>query len=163
MTTVTPGIDGFRTPRATCLLAPNPSPMTLDGTNTWLIAEPGSSSAVVVDPGPDDEGHLRRVHAAAVAGDRRVAKILLTHGHPDHSAGAARFAALTGAVSSVLIDLVHEAYLGDAEARAFLMRENPAAARAIAARLDAARRQGWWHPRKNDIDASLAPLLAEAT
>ena len=33
------GIDGFRTPRATCLLAPNPSPMTLDGTNTWLIAE----------------------------------------------------------------------------------------------------------------------------
>ena len=97
VTTVTPGIDGFRTPRATCLLAPNPSPMTLDGTNTWLIAEPGSSSVVVVDPGPDDEGHLRRVHAAAVAGDRRVAKILLTHGHPDHSAGAARFAALTGA------------------------------------------------------------------
>jgi glyoxylase-like metal-dependent hydrolase (beta-lactamase superfamily II) len=97
VTTVTPGIDGFRTPRATCLLAPNPSPMTLDGTNTWLIAEPGSSSVVAVDPGPDDESHLRRVHAAAVAGDRRVAKILLTHGHPDHSAGAARFAALTGA------------------------------------------------------------------
>ncbi len=90
-------IDGFRTPRATCLLAPNPSPMTLDGTNTWLIAEPGSPSVVVVDPGPDDEGHLRRVHAEAVAGDRRVAKILLTHGHPDHSAGAARLAALTGA------------------------------------------------------------------
>ena len=65
------GIDRFRTPRATCLLAPNPSPMTLDGTNTWLIAEPGSSSVVVVDPGPDDAGHLRRVHAAAVAGDRR--------------------------------------------------------------------------------------------
>jgi glyoxylase-like metal-dependent hydrolase (beta-lactamase superfamily II) len=92
-----PGIDGFRTPRATCLLAPNPSPMTLDGTNTWLIAEPGSASVVVVDPGPQDEGHLRRVHAEAVAGDRRVAAILLTHGHPDHSAGAARLAELTGA------------------------------------------------------------------
>jgi glyoxylase-like metal-dependent hydrolase (beta-lactamase superfamily II) len=90
-------IDGFRTPRATCLLAPNPSPMTLDGTNTWVIAEPGSASVVVVDPGPGDEGHLRRVHAEAVAGDRRVAAILLTHGHPDHSAGAARFAELTGA------------------------------------------------------------------
>jgi glyoxylase-like metal-dependent hydrolase (beta-lactamase superfamily II) len=90
-------IDGFRTPRATCLLAPNPSPMTLDGTNTWLIAEPGSPSVVVVDPGPDDEGHLRRVHAEAVAGGRRLAKILLTHGHLDHSAGAARLAALTGA------------------------------------------------------------------
>ena len=91
------GIDGFRTRRATCLLAPNPSPMTLDGTNTWLIAEPDSPSVVVVDPGPDDEGHLRRVHAAAVAGDRRVATILLTHGHPDHSAGAARLAELAGA------------------------------------------------------------------
>ena len=97
MTAPTPGIDGFRTPRATCLLAPNPSPMTLDGTNTWLIAEPGSSSVVVVDPGPGDEGHLRRVRAEAVAGDRRVAGILLTHGHPDHSQGAARLAALTGA------------------------------------------------------------------
>ena len=97
MTAPASGIDGFSTERATCLLAPNPSPMTLDGTNTWLIAEPGSSAVVVVDPGPDDEGHLGRVHAAAIAGDRRVAKILLTHGHLDHSAGAARFAALTGA------------------------------------------------------------------
>jgi glyoxylase-like metal-dependent hydrolase (beta-lactamase superfamily II) len=90
-------VDGFRTPRATCLLAPNPSPMTLDGTNTWLIAEPGSSSVVVVDPGPDDEGHLARVLAEAVAGDQQVARILLTHGHLDHSAGAARLAELTGA------------------------------------------------------------------
>jgi glyoxylase-like metal-dependent hydrolase (beta-lactamase superfamily II) len=97
VTTPAPGIDGYRTTRAACLLAPNPSPMTLDGTNTWLIAEPGSSAVVVMDPGPDDEDHLRRVHAAAVAGDRRVARILLTHGHPDHSEGAARFAALTGA------------------------------------------------------------------
>ena len=90
-------IDGFRTPRATCLLAPNPSPLTLDGTNTWLIAEPGSSSVVVIDPGPDDAGHLRRVYAEATAGDRRVARIVLTHGHPDHAGGAARFAELTGA------------------------------------------------------------------
>jgi len=97
MTEVLMGIDGFRSPRATCLLAPNPSPMTLDGTNTWLIAEPGSSSVVVVDPGPDDEGHLRRVQAEAAAGDRQVARILLTHGHPDHSAGATRLAGLTGA------------------------------------------------------------------
>ncbi len=90
-------IDGFSTSRAACLLAPNPSPLTLEGTNTWLIAEPGSSSVVVVDPGPDDEGHLRRVHAEAVAGDRRVTTIVLTHGHPDHSAGAARLAELSGA------------------------------------------------------------------
>jgi glyoxylase-like metal-dependent hydrolase (beta-lactamase superfamily II) len=76
--------------------------MTLDGTNTWVIAEPGSPAAVVVDPGPDDEGHLRRVLAAATAGDRRVAQIVLTHGHLDHSAGAARFAELTGAPVAAL-------------------------------------------------------------
>ncbi len=85
------------TERAACVLAPNPSPMTLDGTNTWVIAEPGSSSVLVVDPGPDDEGHLRRVLSVACAGDRRVTRIVLTHGHLDHSAGAARFAGLTGA------------------------------------------------------------------
>jgi glyoxylase-like metal-dependent hydrolase (beta-lactamase superfamily II) len=89
--------DGMGTTRAWCVLAPNPSPVTLDGTNTWVIAEPGSSTSVVVDPGPDDEGHLRRVLELASAQDRRVAQIVLTHGHLDHSAGAARFAELSGA------------------------------------------------------------------
>jgi glyoxylase-like metal-dependent hydrolase (beta-lactamase superfamily II) len=95
-------IDGSGTERAYCVLAPNPSPMTLDGTNTWIIAEPGSSSVVVVDPGPDDEGHLRRVLAAAQAGGRRVAQIVLTHGHDDHSGGAVRFAELSGAPVAAL-------------------------------------------------------------
>jgi glyoxylase-like metal-dependent hydrolase (beta-lactamase superfamily II) len=79
------------------VLAPNPSPMTLDGTNTWLIAEPGSSAAVVVDPGPDDDGHLRRICSVAEQAGQRIAAIVLTHGHPDHSAGARGLAALTGA------------------------------------------------------------------
>ena len=90
-------IDGSGTARARCVLAPNPSLMTLDGTNTWLIAEPGSAAAVAVDPGPDDEGHLQRVLAVAAQAGQRVALILLTHGHSDHSAGARRLAALTGA------------------------------------------------------------------
>jgi glyoxylase-like metal-dependent hydrolase (beta-lactamase superfamily II) len=90
-------VSGMGTGRAWCVLAPNPSPMTLDGTNTWVIADPGSSSVLVVDPGPDDEDHLRRVLDVASAGGRRVAQIVLTHGHLDHSAGAARFAELTGA------------------------------------------------------------------
>ena len=96
------GIDGSGTERARCVLAPNPSPMTLDGTNTWLIAEPASSSVLVVDPGPDEEGHLRRVLDVAYAGDRRVTQIVLTHGHPDHSAGAVRFAEMSGATVGAL-------------------------------------------------------------
>jgi cobaltochelatase CobN len=71
------------------------------------------------------------------------------------------FAQTTGAVASELIDLVHDAYLGDPAVREFLLRENSAAARTIAERLDAARRNGWWHPRRNDID--LRPIIAEST
>ncbi|HEX6522740.1 MAG TPA: MBL fold metallo-hydrolase [Streptosporangiaceae bacterium] len=97
-------IDGFRTARAACVLAPNPSPMTLEGTNTWIIGEPGSSSVVVIDPGPLHEEHLRRVLAAAVAEDRHVALIVLTHGHPDHAEGAARFAELSGGAPVRAVD-----------------------------------------------------------
>jgi glyoxylase-like metal-dependent hydrolase (beta-lactamase superfamily II) len=82
--------------RAVCVLAPNPSPMTLDGTNTWLLAEPGSSSCVVVDPGPDDAGHLAAVGTAAADAGVRIALVLLTHGHPDHAEGARRFATDAG-------------------------------------------------------------------
>lgn len=78
---------------AAVLLADNPSPMTLDGTNTWLLRSPGSGSCLVIDPGPDDPAHLNAVAAAAGS----VAEILLTHGHPDHASGAAAFRDLTGA------------------------------------------------------------------
>jgi glyoxylase-like metal-dependent hydrolase (beta-lactamase superfamily II) len=70
--------------------------MTLDGTNTWILSEPGSELAVVVDPGPLDEGHLRNVVDRAEKAGKRVALTLLTHGHPDHAEGAVRFAGLTG-------------------------------------------------------------------
>ena len=91
------GIDGSGTERVQCLLAPNPSLMTLDGTNTWLVAEPGSAAVIVVDPGPDDEGHLQRIRAVVADRGQRVAGIVLTHRHIDHSAGAPRLAELTGA------------------------------------------------------------------
>jgi glyoxylase-like metal-dependent hydrolase (beta-lactamase superfamily II) len=90
-------IDGSGSSRATCVLAPNPSLMTLDGTNTWLIAEPGSETAIVIDPGPDDDGHLKRVCEVAAGRGQRVVDIVLTHRHPDHSAGAPRLHELTGA------------------------------------------------------------------
>ena len=70
--------------------------MTLEGTNTWVLREPGSELAVVVDPGPQDEGHLGRVLAAVHSTGARVAEVLLTHGHLDHSEGAVRFAELCG-------------------------------------------------------------------
>jgi glyoxylase-like metal-dependent hydrolase (beta-lactamase superfamily II) len=70
--------------------------MTLDGTNTWLIAAPGADQGIVIDPGPDDEQHLTTVLEAAQERGVRVVSTLLTHGHLDHSAGARRFAELTG-------------------------------------------------------------------
>lgn len=80
------------TARATRLLAPNPGPMTLDGTNTWVLREPGADASVVVDPGPLHEEHL-----ADVAALGPVQLIVLTHGHHDHAEGAQRLRELTGA------------------------------------------------------------------
>ncbi|TWD16285.1 glyoxylase-like metal-dependent hydrolase (beta-lactamase superfamily II) [Streptomyces sp. T12] len=88
-------LTGPATARAVNVLAPNPSAMTLDGTNTWILSEPDSDLAVVVDPGPLDDGHLRHVIGTAEQAGKRVALTLLTHGHPDHAEGAARFAELT--------------------------------------------------------------------
>ena len=78
--------------RARCLLAPNPNIMTLDGTNTWVLREPGAERSVVVDPGPDIPAHLDALAAAAGP----VAVVLLTHGHLDHSEAARSFAARMG-------------------------------------------------------------------
>ncbi len=72
------------------------------------------------------------------------------------------FAETTDAVAGELFDLLYEAYVADADVRGFLLRENPQAAAVIATRLDAARRRGFWHPRRNDVDVGLAALRAEA-
>jgi len=66
--------------------------MTLEGTNTWILREPGVDGCVVIDPGPLHEDHLR-----AVAAMGPVQLIVLTHGHPDHAEGAVRLHELTGA------------------------------------------------------------------
>jgi glyoxylase-like metal-dependent hydrolase (beta-lactamase superfamily II) len=92
--------------RATCVLAPNPGIMTLDGTNTWVLKEHADTRAVVVDPGPLDQGHLDRV--VEVAG--RVGVVLLTHGHLDHSEAARTFGEMVGAPVRAL-DPAHR--LGD--------------------------------------------------
>lgn len=74
------------------VLAPNPSPFTYTGTQSYLV---GVSDVAVIDPGPDDDAHIDAL-VAAIAG-RRVAAILCTHTHRDHSPAAAPLAALTGA------------------------------------------------------------------
>lgn len=89
-------VSGAVTPRAINVLAPNPSAMTLDGTNTWIVSEPDSEHAAVIDPGPLDEAHLRQVVRIAQEAGKRITLTLLTHGHPDHAEGAGRFAELTG-------------------------------------------------------------------
>jgi glyoxylase-like metal-dependent hydrolase (beta-lactamase superfamily II) len=67
------------------VLAPNPGPFTLEGTNTWIV---GEDPSVVIDPGPDDAGHILAVLEEAGS----VGTVLLTHRHPDHAPGAARLA-----------------------------------------------------------------------
>jgi glyoxylase-like metal-dependent hydrolase (beta-lactamase superfamily II) len=64
--------------------APNPSPLTLDGTNTYVVG------AWVVDPGPADAGHLETVRRAAADG---IEGVVLTHGHTDHAEGAPQLGA----------------------------------------------------------------------
>ena len=66
--------------------------MTLDGTNTWVLREPGASQVVVVDPGPIEDGHLGRL--VSELGD--VGLVLLTHHHYDHAEVAHEFARSQG-------------------------------------------------------------------
>jgi len=75
------------------VLAPNASPFTFTGTQTYLVG--GADGLAVIDPGPDDPDHIAAL-VAAIAG-RSVVAICCTHTHRDHSPGAAPLAALTGA------------------------------------------------------------------
>jgi glyoxylase-like metal-dependent hydrolase (beta-lactamase superfamily II) len=80
----------------TLVRAPNASAMTLQGTNSYLL-DCGGGDGLVIDPGPNIESHLQALIDAAKAKALRIRVIALTHGHPDHSAGASRLAEMTGA------------------------------------------------------------------
>lgn len=73
--------------------APNASPMTFSGTNSYLV---GTGAVALIDPGPADPGHLAAILAALGPGER-ISHILVTHAHRDHSALAPAAAAATGA------------------------------------------------------------------
>ncbi len=82
--------------RVALLRAPNPSAMTLDGTNTWLLAS-RNGEAICIDPGPAIPAHVDRIVAYLRENALRLRSILLTHGHPDHAPAAPLLAAATGA------------------------------------------------------------------
>lgn len=73
------------------ILAPNPGPMTLEGTNSYALSAAGSPGCVIVDPGPDDAGHVATLAALSPE------LILITHHHADHTAASAELHRLTGA------------------------------------------------------------------
>ena len=73
---------GRSTDTASVLLADNPGLLTLEGTNTWVLRGPGSDELVIVDPGPDDDEHIARVAALG-----RIALVLISHRHADHTDG----------------------------------------------------------------------------
>ncbi len=75
------------------ILAPNPSPMTWRGTNTYLL---GNTELAVIDPGPDDPAHLQAILGACQPG-QRISHIIVTHAHVDHSALARPLSDATGA------------------------------------------------------------------
>ena len=77
------------------VLAPNPSPYTFTGTQTYVVGEAHGPDCAVIDPGPNEAEHIDAI-IAAVAG-RKVLAIICTHTHRDHSPAAAPLAALTGA------------------------------------------------------------------
>ncbi|MBB5221944.1 hydroxyacylglutathione hydrolase [Amaricoccus macauensis] len=86
------GVAEHLAPGLRVVTAPNGGPMTFTGTRSYVV---GEREVAVIDPGPDDPRHLDAL-AAAIAGER-VAAVLVTHSHLDHSAGAAAFAARVGA------------------------------------------------------------------
>ena len=76
------------------ILAPNASPMTLEGTNTYLLGDPAHDGVVIVDPGPDDPEHRAGIEEELAGAS--VAAVIITHHHIDH-AEAAGWAAEWGA------------------------------------------------------------------
>jgi len=89
---LTPGVASALSPLIRRIVAPNPSPMTGPGTNTYLV---GIDEVAVIDPGPDDPAHIEAIVGASMR--ERVRWVLLTHTHPDHAPGARRLADATGA------------------------------------------------------------------
>ena len=144
------------------------------GFSAAVAALGGKADVIMLDTTSPDRPRARSVVAAVTRTVRaRVLNRRFIDGQMRHGPRGASefaetvdqlvgFAETTNAIPQVLLEDVHDAYLGDPLVRAFLLAENPAAARAIAQRFSDARRRGLWHPLRNSIDHDLAALIAEA-
>ncbi|MEX2256413.1 MAG: MBL fold metallo-hydrolase [Acidimicrobiia bacterium] len=92
MPDMTPGVPSALSPLVRRVVAPNPGPFTGPGTNSYLV---GIDEVAVIDPGPDDKGHIDAIVGGSMK--ERVRWVVLTHTHPDHSPGTARLVKATGA------------------------------------------------------------------
>jgi len=92
MPDLTPGVPSALSPLVRRVVAPNPGPFTGPGTNTYLV---GIDEVAVIDPGPDDKGHVGAIVGASMK--ERVRWVVLTHTHPDHAPATARLVKATGA------------------------------------------------------------------
>lgn len=108
-----PGAALPTTARATLVLAPNANAWTFEGTNTWVLAEPGDDVCAVVDPGPEIDEHLAAILAAA--GSRRIVEVWVTHGHHDHAELAPRLAGETGATLRAASARIADEHLHDGD------------------------------------------------
>jgi len=80
----------------TRVIADNPSPLTLDGTNTYVVGTAGSGNVVIIDPGPSLTNHLETTKSLLAQYDSSCSYILVTHHHPDHAEAAKEWAAFFG-------------------------------------------------------------------
>lgn len=92
MSDLTPGVPSALSPLVRRIVAPNPSPMTGPGTNTYLV---GIDEVAVIDPGPDSKEHVDAIIGASMT--ERVKWVVLTHTHPDHAPATQRLVKATGA------------------------------------------------------------------
>jgi cobaltochelatase CobN len=146
----------------------------IGGFASAVAALGGKADVVVLDTTNPNRPQARSVAQAvgrvvrARATNRRFIEGQMRHGPRGASEFAETvdrlvgFAETTAAIPGALIEALYDSYLADQAVRAFVLRENPDAARAMAQRFADARRRGLWHPLRNSIDDDLKALIAEA-
>ncbi len=101
--------------------AENPSALTLDGTNTYLLVDTDTREALCIDPGPDLDAHISHIERVCAEHSAHIAAIAVTHGHPDHAPGALTLQHRTSAplYAHVTSAVPHDVGVADRDSIAF--------------------------------------------